>query len=302
MRCLLFFPSSPNANRTVGRTSVRHCSTKGSASQLLRFEPTLQSGFTLIELLVVIFVLGIIAGAIVVSYDDVGSQAQYDTTKFEMAEIRKALLQFRRDSGSRDFPTQGVYDCSTIADEAIADGRPTTWSASVPVVSSISDKPDWVAWCNHPANFWMLFEDPIGNGWDQDTHRGWNGPYLQRKSGYLDIGNDLSTAGTGNPYAGTATNNVWAIASPFMAEPKNGLILWSNMDSSTATGYKEFDQHGSPYFMFDLADDDDNNSDSEARIVNMADDDIYDEVDAPNCEQALDTEDNPLDNILCLLR
>ena len=176
MRCLLFFPLSPSENRAVGRTLVRHCSTK--------VEPTLQTGFTLLELLVVLALLAIMAGMALVSYQGIEEQGRTDTTKFEMAELRKALLQFRRDSGSRDFPGQGGYDCDddpTAETNTPNPNFPLSFSASV---GSMSD-PDFLTWCRSTNNFWMLFIDPFegtgGYQWNEDTHRGWNGPYLQNK-------------------------------------------------------------------------------------------------------------------------
>lgn len=164
MRCLLFFPVKPYQPKPA------------------------QSGFTLIELLVVIFLLGIIAGAIVVSYDGVGTQAQYDATKYEMTEIRKALIQFRRDSGSHSFPNQNIYSCAAIPPDNFPDEAGTTLA-------------EQRAWCESPANFWMLFKDPLdNNSWDPDTHRGWNGPYLQRKSQLLTYLSIADVWGISDPY------------------------------------------------------------------------------------------------------
>jgi prepilin-type N-terminal cleavage/methylation domain-containing protein len=155
-----------------------------------------ESGFTLLELLVVVVLLGIFAGGAVVGYDRVQDQARIDATRFEMAEIRKALLQFRRDSGTNDFPGQGIYDCdddpSGDSDTINPDIEP-----NIPPYVKSDQK---VAWCRHPANFWMLFVDPRGEGWDPDTHRGWHGPYLQRKSGLISYGGVDKVWGIVDPY------------------------------------------------------------------------------------------------------
>jgi prepilin-type N-terminal cleavage/methylation domain-containing protein len=150
-----------------------------------RFKP--QSGFTLLEMLVVITVLGLIAGVAVLGLNGVTDQSRADTTNFEMAELRKALLQFRRDSGSRDFPTQGVYDCTDSANGGlitdINSNFPLSFSASVAAMSNA----EFIIWCQSPENFWMLFIDPFErptqDQWNEDTRRGWNGPYLQNKYG-----------------------------------------------------------------------------------------------------------------------
>lgn len=207
----MFFPSSPNENRTVGRTSVRHCSTKGAASQLLRFEPTgrvstplighrlhlnefkptlrtvRQSGFTLIELLTVITVLAILAGIALVSYDGVQDNGRDAVTKFEMAEIRKALLQFRRDSG--EFPCRVYRDGQYNPDNTGITQLDFTNLPPSPTAA------DYHTWCkNEHANqvnwgLTLLLTFPYENTdtdytrllWNPDTKRGWHGPYVNQQ-------------------------------------------------------------------------------------------------------------------------
>jgi prepilin-type N-terminal cleavage/methylation domain-containing protein len=167
-----------------------------------------ESGFTLLELLLVIALLAVTAGVAVQGYEGVQDQGRYDATRFEMAELRKALLQFRRDSGSNDFPGQGIYDCTDAAN-----GKPTSANPDMifPPEAGITDA-EKIAWCQSPANFWMLFADPLGNGWNSDTHRGWHGPYLQRKSGLISYDVD----------------DVWGIADPYQSP----FILMGNDDEA----------------------------------------------------------------------
>lgn len=160
--------------------------TAAGASSLMGKGTAHESGFTLLELLTVIVLLGIMAGIAVVSYDGVQEQALCEATRFEMAELRKALLQFRRDSGTNDFPGQGQYGCDPDMDFPLEAG---TGNARID-------------WCKSEANFWMLFVDPLDNGWDPDTHRGWHGPYLQRKSGLIS-------------YEGV--DDVWGITDPYQS-------------------------------------------------------------------------------------
>lgn len=142
-----------------------------------KYHPT-HSGFTLLEFLVVITLLGIIAGAVVLGYEDVQDQGREDMTRFEMTEIRKALLQFRRDSGSNDFPTVGIYDCTDSEN-----GNPTNVNPDMTFPAAAgNNNAERITWCQSVANFWMLFQDPLGNGWNPDTRRGWNGPYLRNRS------------------------------------------------------------------------------------------------------------------------
>jgi type II secretory pathway pseudopilin PulG len=114
---------------------------------------------------VVISLLGVVATLATASYDNFKTQARNDAAQYEMAQIRQALLQFRKDSGSYAFPGQGDYAC--------------TASIDYPTGLAVSEQ---ITWCNETTNFWMLFTDPLGQGWNIDTKRGWNGPYLQNKS------------------------------------------------------------------------------------------------------------------------
>ncbi len=287
-------------------TSIQlHVQSKLCSPVIAKQSPTASAGFTLLELLVVIALLLVVAGAASIAYEGVQDQGRYDAAQFEMAEIRKALLQFRRDSGSNHFPGQGVYDCNSLEMEDIAKANDPagsdTWPTGAP--SADSNLADWQEWCNSPANFWMLFINPLDditntpsdeeNAWNIDTRRGWNGPYLQRKSGYVDIGNDVSTAGTGNPAAGTLNANAWGIASPYETSPigANDYFSWRSNISDD-----DYEKHGTPYLLFDLDDED------QARIVSLAADHDYEGQDAPNCEQTIDGNGYPLDHILCLLK
>ncbi len=97
-------------------------------------------GFTLLELLVVVSLMAALAAVALMAYDGVGDQAGYDATRVEMAELRKALLQFRRDVG--DFPAALVQLGACNATDTTANGTTVLCA------------------------------------WDKDAHRGWHGPYL----------------------------------------------------------------------------------------------------------------------------
>lgn len=159
-----------------------------------------QSGFTLLELLIVITLLGIISGSVVLSYDDLQDQGREQVVRFEMAEMRKALLQFRRDSGSNDFPTQRQYDCTDAANGNPADVNPLM---SFPPEAGSSDA-EIIAWCQSPANLWMLFTDPFGRSeadqWNEDTKRGWNQGYLRSRHTLMDY---------------LANNDLWGLSDPY---------------------------------------------------------------------------------------
>ncbi len=154
------------------------------------------AGFTLLELLVVITLLGVISGSVVLAYQGVQEQGREDSTGFELSEIRKALLQFRRDSGSNDFPTVGIYDCTDSQN-----GNPTNANPAMAFpVAAGSSAAEKIAWCQSAANFWMLFQDPLGNGWNPDTKRGWNGPYLRNRQMAVDYLTETALAGITDPY------------------------------------------------------------------------------------------------------
>jgi len=222
-----------------------------------------QTGFTLLELLTVISLIAVLAGVALLSYDGVQDEGRDDVTRFEMVQIREALLQFRRDSGTNHFPGQGQYDCEELADRAIAN-RPVNWPATIPAVST-SNKAAWVSWCSHPANFWMLFVDPLGDGWSADRKRGWHGPYLQRRdpSGDVDSGYTPDGAGRGN--SGIPTSDLWQIK----------------------------DAYDYAYLMFDL---DDANASHPARLVSVGDNSRYDGGNTADCTAASG------DLMLCLTR
>jgi prepilin-type N-terminal cleavage/methylation domain-containing protein len=143
-----------------------------------------ESGFTLLELLVVIALLGIIAGIGVFGYEGVQEQARSDATRFEMAELRKALLQFRRDTG--EFPCR-VYRPGDYEPDKTAMTHLNF--IGLPVSPTSADYHDWCR--NEKANqvddgLAMLHKFPYddtdadytGLLWNPDTKRGWNGPYI----------------------------------------------------------------------------------------------------------------------------
>jgi prepilin-type N-terminal cleavage/methylation domain-containing protein len=257
MRCLLFF---------LTQNIKQHTS---------------QLGFTLMELLTVISLMAIIATMAITSYDGTQEQGRYDVTKFEMNQIRKALIQFRQDSGSNDFPMQGVYDCVDIDD--ITKINPAI-DAQLPTEAGTTDA-DKIAWCQHPANFWMLFENPLATDWNIDTKRGWNGPYLQRKDGYLTLdSNTTNIADIATP--------VWAIADPYVENQQSTGVQWSvNTDSEI------LNKAALPYlFLVDLS------NDYQPRIVSASDDGEFgNHNNAPADDKCATATANTVDQVLCLL-
>jgi prepilin-type N-terminal cleavage/methylation domain-containing protein len=147
-----------------------------------------QQGFTLLELLVVISLMAIVASLMVVSYDSVKSESNADLTRYEMSEIRKALLQFRRDTGElpcrvfRDgfyqpdpaemglvFPDTSGWDQQDYADWCAGFGA----SGAEPALGSALSMLAIFPYTDLDANAALL--------WNIDTKRGWNGSYLNQQ-------------------------------------------------------------------------------------------------------------------------
>ncbi len=203
----------------------------------------------MLELLVVVVVLAILAGGVLAVFDGVEEDATFKIAQGEMMEIRKAIRQFRKDSGY--LPKQGPF-ALTI------DG------GSVPV------PPQGESWFKSPANFIQLLENPLtGTGhpletWNIDTRRGWNGPYLGRSGeGYVTLGDNVQADGSGSPTAGGLLPDVPGMADPFTAKPVSGYLIWR-----TTPGGPFHPDWGRPYFLFDL----DNNN---ARLVGMGSNRMY---------------------------
>ncbi|WP_341326225.1 type II secretion system protein GspG [Methylotuvimicrobium sp. KM2] len=145
------------------------------------------AGFTLLELLAVITLLGVLAGGALLAYEGVQEDGEDSLARFELAEIRKALLQFRRDT--RELPCR-VYragDYQTNKDAMVA-----LDFAGLP---SSPDEDDYHDWCRNAfsqqqdSGLSMLHRFPysetdsehVGKLWNPDTRRGWHGPYINEQ-------------------------------------------------------------------------------------------------------------------------
>ncbi|MBL4764106.1 MAG: prepilin-type N-terminal cleavage/methylation domain-containing protein [Colwellia sp.] len=245
---------------------------------------TSQNGFTLMELLTVITLMAITATVAITSYDGVQDQSRYDVAKFEMTQLRKALIQFRQDSGTNSFPAQGSYDCTDDVNGGVVTETNSLFTFPTDVTGTQAEK---IAWCQHPANFWMLFEDPLGNGWNPDTKRGWHGPYLQRKNGYLTLNaNTVSLDNINNP--------VWAIADPYVVNQQNTGVQWSIQTTSDV-----LNKAGTPYVL--LVDITNTPSLYQPRLISAGEDGKFELNNNDVCITPVDTNGQALDQVLCLL-
>jgi prepilin-type N-terminal cleavage/methylation domain-containing protein len=198
-------------------------------------------GFTLLELLVVVSILAVLAGSVLTTYRGVNDHAAEKVALDEMRELKKALLQFRQDTGY--LPKQGLFDLSSAGCTA-----PAT--------------PADARFCS-PANLEQLYEEPVDSlgdpifPWSVDTGRGWRGPYIERVGeGLVDIGEGLSEAGAGSPIAGDELQEIRAVADPFIndAVTAGGSELFEWRSSPGAPPEDTRTRFGRPYLVFDLDD------------------------------------------------
>lgn len=133
--------------------------------------------FTLIELIVVVAVLASIAGLAVATLSGTQEQVTRDLALNELSEVRKAILQFKADTGF--LPKRGPFNLS---------GRsgPTTGLVVLSSLPGASDT-ERTAWFDAEENLFQLFDAPIFEAnqalsrldtWNPDRRRGWRGPYL----------------------------------------------------------------------------------------------------------------------------
>ncbi|MDP2683015.1 MAG: prepilin-type N-terminal cleavage/methylation domain-containing protein [Deltaproteobacteria bacterium] len=207
-----------------------------------------KQGFTLLELLLIVAILAAVAAGAISAFNNVQEDATLRLANSEMLRIKDAILRFRQDTGY--MPKQWPF-------RLVPDG-------SVPVPSQ------GAAWFNSPANFSQLYDNPLsGTGhaletWNQNTSRGWRGPYLTRGGeGYVDIGDGLNADGTGSPTSGGPLNEVQGVADSFIARPVGSYLVWR-----TSSGGPPHDRWGRPYLLFDL-------DNTNVRIVCMGPNLIY---------------------------
>jgi len=164
-----------------------------------------QSGFTLIELLLIVVLIGVVSIAAINAFDGNEEQARENITRLEMAELQKALLQFRRDN--RELPCM-VYRSGTYNPfEFRAAFGDTDFIDSFVLPAAGASRADWQDWCE--ADFENVSKTLASNAlyllntfpyeiashanltWNRGTQLGWNGPYISHEG---------LTDGWGNPY------------------------------------------------------------------------------------------------------
>lgn len=182
MRCLLFYrqlePSKPI--RLPGNTAHNR-----QHSIFSSHPKNKMAGVTLLELLAVIALLAILSTAALVSFDGTDEQARSDLTRQELAELRKAVMQFRRDN--RELPCRvyrdGQYQPDDVDMTELSFPDTTGWVAQ--------DYADWCANADAQQDdnaLSMLNRFPFGDIdaykdllWKPDIKLGWNGPYISQE-------------------------------------------------------------------------------------------------------------------------
>jgi type II secretory pathway pseudopilin PulG len=255
-----------------------------SVSYCRNFTPRLShlsssDGFTLLEAMLVIAMLALVAGGAVLVLTSTKEDAELQLARSEMMTIKQAILKFKQDTGY--LPKQGPFELASSAGTPCGAAN-SNGSAPLPTGQTRE-------WYCSPANFYQLYLNPLaGTGhplesWDQDTRRGWRGPYLSRfGEGFVDVGDSLQGSGVGNLIAGTLLPDLYGIADSFVGprgtcqdanDPipnKECYLGWSStLNIATAIRW------GRPYLLFDL--DDAGLSDTkEARIVSGGPNFAYD--------------------------
>lgn len=168
-----------------------------------------QSGFTLIELLLIIVLLGVLAVAAINAFEGNEDQGRLNITRLEMAELQKALLQFRRDN--RELPCMtyriGDFAPNTVNDFSEKNYEGYLDSFVVPSSPDTANAEQWADWCRDDFNiagraiasnalrmvntFPYQVADFSYLLWDPVRQQGWNGPYISREA---------LTDGWDNPY------------------------------------------------------------------------------------------------------
>lgn len=126
----------------------------------MRYSAMNQKGFTLIEVAIVVVLLGILSVGAYVAYTSFVDQARIDTTTQEMLTLKRAIVGSAEVTSGGRFSQQGY-----LGD--VGNVPPTLQN----LVTNVAGAPAWNSY----------------------TRRGWNGPYIDGSTDYL---ND----GWGNPY------------------------------------------------------------------------------------------------------
>jgi prepilin-type N-terminal cleavage/methylation domain-containing protein len=166
-----------------------------------------QQGFTLLELLVVVSILAALAFTTATSLQGVDQTVDAQLERTELAEVAKAVRQFRADTGY--FPKEGPFDIQSSTLPAGCQDDYEDLTATVHPAAALSYEDfngsgncdNNLLWFYHAANLSQLTGVANVAGtmgarmeavmpWNALAGRGWRGPYLDASAeGYVDMGN-----------------------------------------------------------------------------------------------------------------
>lgn len=138
-------------------------------------------GFTLIEMILVVAMMATLAGLALATMSDTQDHATAELAKHELNEVRRAVLQFKADTGF--FPRRGPFNL-------VGRAGPTNEGADGlvrPGPLPGANDAERTAWFDAAENLFQLFSEPELEpgqplsalaGWNPDRRRGWRGPYL----------------------------------------------------------------------------------------------------------------------------
>lgn len=178
-----------------------------SAEVTLPLPKPAAAGFTLIELLTVVGIMAVLGSIAFGFYYDSAENTKEELARVQMAELAKAVRQFRLDTGY--YPRQGPF---------ALDVDPAGAANGYGGISGSGWSADQRAFFYSPANLDQLIVQPVLNStanmaqsflatWDANSRRGWRGPYLQLGASgvrFADVGANLAWDGSGDPTQGTA--------------------------------------------------------------------------------------------------
>ncbi len=230
-----------------------------------------EQGFTLLEMLLVVGIMAIVAGALVVSLQSgVRTDNQVQVAKSEMEQIRRALLNYKRDNGS--FPDR---DTVSPVDFTFLFDTTNTWDPNYrtgkrgPYLSGGDTGLVDVGKALKKAGDGLLHDDSEGV---YELVRGMPDPFA-----LPPVDNNESRPNFTYPCAEDNSTGV----------NDDCLLDWRYVGQGNSD--EPHESYGRPYFLFDL-------DNSDARIISMGPNGVYENTAALTCPP------NPAgdDLVLCL--
>ncbi len=176
----------------------------------------LQSGFTIAELIVVILILAVIAGTIITSFNNgFVDEKELTAARFEMTQIRDAILKFKRDNPAHDLIDANL--CSPA-------------DASFLFSQDFDNDDD----CEFGENTGIPDPDLIPD-WDINYRIGWQGPYITK------IGNPTSTSVGAIQFDGRITSGTNLSGVPVTTDPYGNPYYFFELDDDITTLVREGD-------------------------------------------------------------